>query len=82
MLKKDSVFLCVFLFQILQKLRPYNKVAQTLHLDRSTILGGGGGVLCIFLRNLHIFFCTCHNFPPLSSVQIIIIPACCLLCVL
>ena len=26
--------------------------------------------------------CTCHNFPPLSSVQIIIIPACCLLCVL
>ena len=35
-----------------------------------------------FLRNLHFFFCTCHNFPPLSSVQIIIIPACCLLCVL
>ena len=29
-----------------------------------------------------IFFCTCHNFFPLSSVQIIIIPACCLLCVL
>ena len=28
------------------------------------------------------FFCTCHNFFPLSSVQIIIIPACCLLCVL
>ena len=36
----------------------------------------------IFLRNLHIFFCTCHNLFPLSSVQIIIIPACCLLCVL
>ena len=36
----------------------------------------------IFLRNLHFFFCTCHNFFPLSSVQIIIIPACCLLCVL
>ena len=33
------------------------------------------------LRNLkHI--CGCHNFFPLSSVQIIIIPACCLLCVL
>ena len=29
-----------------------------------------------------IFFLTCHNFFPLSSVQIIIIPACCLLCVL
>ena len=28
------------------------------------------------------FFCTCHNFFPLSSVQIFIIPACCLLCVL
>ena len=28
-----------------------------------------------------LFFCTCHNFFPLSSVQIIIIPACCLLCV-
>ena len=28
------------------------------------------------------FFCNCHNFFPLSSVQIIIIPACCLLCVL
>ena len=26
--------------------------------------------------------CSCHNFPPLSSVQIIFIPACCLLCVL
>ena len=26
--------------------------------------------------------CGCHNFFPLSSVQIIIIPACCLLCVL
>ena len=33
-------------------------------------------------ENLHIFFCICHNFFPLSSVQIIIIPACCLLCVL
>ena len=28
------------------------------------------------------FFGTCHNFFSLSSVQIIIIPACCLLCVL
>ena len=39
------------------------------------------GRLHHFSRNLH-FFCTCHNFFPLSSVQIIIIPACCLLCVL
>ena len=28
------------------------------------------------------FFCASHNFSPLSFVQIIIIPACCLLCVL
>ena len=33
-------------------------------------------------RKLYIFFVTSHNFFPLSSVQIIIIPACCLLCVL
>ena len=26
--------------------------------------------------------CSCHNFSPLSSVQILFIPACCLLCVL
>ena len=39
------------------------------------------GGLYNFSRNL-IFFCPCHNFFPLSSVQIIIIPACCLLCVL
>ena len=26
--------------------------------------------------------CSCHNFFSLSSVQIIFIPACCLLCVL
>ena len=36
----------------------------------------------IFSRNLYFFFCPCHNSFPLSSVQIIIIPACCLLCVL
>ena len=26
--------------------------------------------------------CSCHNFSPLSSVQILLIPTCCLLCVL
>ena len=35
-----------------------------------------------FSPKLFVLFCTCHNFFPLSSVQIIIIPACCLLCVL
>ena len=43
--------------------------------------GGGGGDYPTALRFLkHI--CGCHNFFHLSSVQIIIIPACCLLCVL
>ena len=40
------------------------------------------GVLDHFFRKLYIFFVTSHNFFFLSSVQIIIIPACCLLCVL
>ena len=40
------------------------------------------GGLDHFSRKLYIFFVTSHNFFPLSSVQIIIIPACCLLCVL
>ena len=40
-----------------------------------------GGTIPFFPK-LAFFFCTCHNFSPLSSVQIIIIPACCLLCVL
>ena len=39
------------------------------------------GGLHHFSRNLQKT-CNCHNFFLLSSVQIIIIPACCLLCVL
>ena len=35
-----------------------------------------------FSSEICTYICTCHNFFPLSSVQIIIIPACCLLCVL
>ena len=44
-------------------------------------IGVGRGDYTIFSENL-IFFSPCHNFFPLSSVQINIIPACCLLCVL
>ncbi len=40
-----------------------------------------GGLYHIF-RKFDFFSSPCHNFFPLSSVQIIIIPACCLLCVL
>ena len=35
-----------------------------------------------FSPKLSVFFCSCHNFFSLSSVKIIFIPACCLLCVL
>ena len=42
----------------------------------------GKGGLDHISRKLYIFFVTSHNFFSLSSVQIIIIPACCLLCVL
>ena len=35
-----------------------------------------------FSPKLSFFFGSCHNFFSLSSVQIIFIPACCLLCVL
>ena len=40
-----------------------------------------GGLYHIF-RKFDFFSSPCHNFFPLSSVQINIIPACCLLCVL
>ena len=44
--------------------------------------GGGGGGTIPFSSEIQKHICGCHNFFPLSSVQIIIIPACCLLCVL
>ena len=47
--------------------------------------GGGGGELHLkppkFDRNLNTHL-SCHNFFPLSSLQILLIPACSLLCVL
>ena len=44
--------------------------------------GGGGGEYTIFPRNFQFFFVAVITFFSLSSVQIIFIPACCLLCVL
>ena len=48
------------------------------------VTGGGGGGELQEKKSVKKLttICTCHNFFPLSSVQIIIIPACCLLCVL
>ena len=58
----------------------------TCYMQRVRLLrgggGGGGGCLYHFPPKFAHFFGTCHNFFPLSSVQIIIMPACCLLCVL
>ena len=42
--------------------------------------GGGGGLYHLLPKFEHI--CSCHNFFPLSSVQILLLQACCLLCVL
>ena len=67
-------------FRMEVKIVPIHDVSAVgLRLD-----GDEGSFLAGVYPNLRkkFFFCTCHNFPPLSSVQIIIIPACCLLCVL
>ena len=42
--------------------------------------GHGGDYTLTTEISTHI--CSCHNFFTLSSVQILLIPACCLLCVL
>ena len=54
----------------------------------ATLLGfkakgmGGGGLDLKPQKFEHIFVAVITNFFPLSSVQILLIPACCLLCVL
>ena len=53
-----------------------------LFLDCVGGCGWQGGLYNFFPPKFDYFFCPCHNFFPLSSVQIIIIPACFLLCVL
>ena len=49
---------------------------------RQLISAKVSGDCTIFPENCIYIFVTSHNFFSLSSVQIIIIPACCLLCVL
>ena len=60
---------------------PFNNVAIDIVGPFPRAKGFKGGLVHIS-RKLYIFFVTSHNFFSLSSVQIIIIPACCLLCVL
>ena len=54
-------------------------VTRSLRLSQQQDMLGGTGS---FFPKIVYIFCDHHNFFPLSSVQIIIIPACCLLCVL
>ena len=54
----------------------------TAVLARSTFKGGGGGGAIPKTNEIVTLICSCHNFFSLSSVQILFIPACCLLCVL
>ena len=42
----------------------------------------GHGETIPFTIEIRTHICSCHNFSLLSSVQILLIPACCLLCVL
>ena len=57
-----------------------NYVSSYLLMSARELCLPGGTILKTneIVKNI----CSCHNFFPLSSVQIIIIPACCLLCVL
>ena len=48
----------------------------------NTILGKVQGESIPFTTEILTHICSCHNFFPLSSVQILLLPACCLLCVL
>ena len=57
----------------------YLTFAWTLYALNMQSLKGGG---LPETNEIVTHICSCHNFSPLSSVQIIIIPACCLLCVL
>ena len=52
---------------------------HTFHAHIATIDPGGASPETTKFRT-HIY--SCHSFFPLSSVQILLIPACCLLCVL
>ena len=55
-------------------------MARAVSRVRARAVGKGG--LYHFPPKIAYIFLTSHNFFSLSSVQIIIIPACCLLCVL
>ena len=50
-------------------------------IQKKTLRGGGGERHLKPPKFEHIFV-SCHNFFPLSSVQILLIPVCYLLCVL
>ena len=49
------------------------------NIQLGTLIGGGA---IPKTNEIVTLICSCHNFFPLSSVQILFIQACCLLCVL
>ncbi len=53
-------------------------VLKVKELSTMGVLKGGLGLKPPKFEQI----CSCHNFSPHSSVQILSIPACCLLCVL
>ena len=64
----------------LQKSENKGMTVRVYQAIRPPSVGGGGGLYLQPPKFGHI--CSCHNFFPLSSVQILLIRACCLLCVL
>ena len=74
--------MCYFT-SLLHKYKGQNHIlAQTFeHLLLQYLWLATGGTLPE-TNEIVTHICSCHNFFPLSSVQILFIPACCLLCVL
>ena len=64
-------------FYLVQK-----KIIYLAREKNSVVLKGGGGGATPETNEIVTLICSCHNFFSLSSVQILFIPACCLLCVL
>ena len=63
------------------ELHSHDKAPYVTELNIANVLFSKGGLSHLPLKFKHIFIAVITS-PPLSSVQILLIPACCLLCVL
>ena len=59
-----------------------NDPQNIFYIFLATKSGGGKTEPTPETNEIVTLICSCHNFFSLSSVQILFIPACCLLCVL